>query len=121
MKIGYSKKFTTLFLVLGPALIALTLLGRRPVTVLGILPGIISTAMGIAFLIRPYFTIHAGEVVVFAPLGPAKHRYPFASGRLVFQDGRLHAGDKKTPVRRWMADAGDWQAAQRAAAADMFA
>lgn len=126
MKIGYAKGLALTLIILGCVVLGLRLVlmsmgARGALNLFHMLPGIICLFIGLAYQVKPHFTIDAEEVVFRAPIGPAKKRYPYKPGDLSVRDNVLYVGEKKTGARRWMANKDDWdQMAQHISSADTF-
>lgn len=110
MRVGYSRAWAASFLILGGITLALNLFVANAI---GMASGAICTVVGVGYLLKPYFLIDSGQLVVPAVLGPLKKVYPFPPGGLVARDGALFLGEKKLGVRRWLADKQAWDAAAR--------
>lgn len=112
MKVRYNRAVGVVPLVAGVVFWILGLwfiaLGEFSPVVLG---GILLTATGILYLVRPYFRVTAAHVEVPALFGPVRRSYPFRTlevdgGKLVaVRDDGIR---KKVPVSRWMANSTDW-------------
>lgn len=114
MKIRYNVAVAVVMLVIGAACafggLWLYLLGEFSFT---LIIGLILMLLGILYLVRPYFWVYSTEVIIPAPIGPVKRRFPFQY--LEANGNRLYAvtGDgtrKKVPVARWLANSADWAA-----------
>ena len=123
MRVGYSKGFAWTMLVMGALLLGLQgfLLTKGRSGLLQIIPGVACFLVGIAYLLRPYFTVEANVVMFAAAIGPVKKPYPYAPGELRIEKNVLYVGGKKTGARRWLANKADWDALeQRVNSADAF-
>jgi hypothetical protein len=114
MKVRYNMVVGVVFVVLGGVCtflgLWLTLLGEFNPTVI---VGLLCLALGISYLVRPYFWVHTSAVVVPAAIGPLKRQFPFKT--LTFEGNKMIAvrpdgTTKKVPVARWMSNTGDWDA-----------
>jgi hypothetical protein len=114
MSVRYTPVVGVLALLLGAICsflgLWLVLLGEfSPALVVGLVPML----LGVLHLVRPYFRVSPGSLVVPALIGSARREYPFAA--LEVEGGRLIAvradgTREKVPVVRWLAHSGDWSA-----------
>jgi hypothetical protein len=112
MKVRYNTAVGIVFVVLGAVC---TILGLW-LAMLGefnpsVLVGLLVLLLGILYLVRPYFWVHANSVEVPAVIGPARRRFEFQT---LTMDGnkviavRADGTRKKVPVTRWMSNTSDW-------------
>ena len=123
MRVGYSKGFAWMMLVLGVLQLGLHgfLFTQGRSGVIQIIPGVVCLLVGTAYLLRPYFTVEADAVIFPAAIGPMKKPYPYAAGELRIEKNALYVGAKKTGARRWLANKTDWDALeQRVTSAKAF-
>ncbi len=84
-----------------------------------IIIGIITTGIGILYLIRPYFSLAPNRLTVYNLLGNTVKRYPFESfGHLTIEKGSLYIDSRdqsreKVKVSRWMVKSADWEKLQQ--------
>lgn len=115
MRVGYSKGFAWMMLVLGVLQLGLHgfLLVKGRSGIIQIIPGVVCLLVGIAYMMRPYFHVEADAVIFPAAIGPVKKPYPYADGELRIEQNALYIGAKKTGARRWLANKADWDALER--------
>lgn len=106
-----------IFLLLGGLT---TLVSLRAMVINGringaIITGIITTGIGILYLIRPYFSLAPNRLTVYNLLGNTVKRYPFESfGHLTIEKGALYIENsnesrEKAKINRWMVKSADWK------------
>ncbi len=80
-----------------------------------IIIGVITTIIGILYLIRPYFSLAPNRLTVYNLLGNAVKRCPFESfGHLIIEKGTLYIENsnesrEKVKINRWMVKSADWK------------
>lgn len=119
LKVRYNPVVAWTFLALGAINLVLGLwllvLGSVNLSLVG---GACFLAVGAGYLTRPYFTVAERSVTVPALFGPASRRFAMTgSERLACDGGRLLVGDRRLPVRRYLAHPDDWRSVLRRAAA----
>ncbi len=110
MRIGYSKGWTVLLLVMGAALVVMNLLlVRGGADVIRFFPAVVCLIVGAAYATRPWFELTEDAVVVKAAIGPLKKVHAFGDlSEVRIEGGKLWVGAKKTGVTRWLANKDDW-------------
>jgi hypothetical protein len=123
MRVAYSKKLAWTILVLGLIQLVLQgwLLSMGRGSGFQIVPGIICSFVGIGYLTKPFFTVHADAVEFKALIGPMVKSLPYTPGQIRIENNALFVAGKKTGGRRWIADNADWDAlAAKLNSADAF-
>ncbi len=117
MKVGYSKVMGGIMIGLGVInLVLAAILASMGGHAIGpLVPGVITTFIGIMYFSRPYFLFDDERIVVKALIGPVQRQVEYGDKEALKREGnkiyvQTPHGRKKVPVSRWIADKGDWEA-----------
>ena len=117
MKVGYSKVMGGIMNALGVVnLVLAAILASMGASAIGpVIPGVVTTFIGIMYFSKPYFLFDDERIVVKALIGPLKRETAFEDKEALKREGnkiyvQTPQGRKKVPVSRWIADKGDWEA-----------
>ncbi len=115
VKVGFNKTMGGIMVGLGAvcALLGLIVVATMPhadtSTYGTVVSGGLGIIVGVAWLTRTQFEVTHDAVVLCAPIGPMKRRFPFTSRSDVrIVDSQLRVGDKKV-AKRWVSDTSDWE------------